>query len=189
MTLVDRSIRNAQTFPLYVPFLRVRSRAVAHTHPFTFHLPWLCASRFSEAAYTRNAHAVLQAAADHFRGRVQSNPGDVDAYWNWGKAADELGDWPARQQAFWAAVWLQHQRDFAQSAPDRRRLSARVVPRPPLKRSVAIYCNEYGQSWWRQWGPRALLPGGSGAGGSEEAAILLARAMVALGTCVNVAVA
>ena len=55
------------------------------------------------------------------------------------------------------------------------------VPRPPGKRVIAIYCNEYGQTWWPNWGPRSLLAGGSGAGGSEEAAILVARAVVALG--------
>jgi hypothetical protein len=37
---------------------------------------------------------------------------------------------------------------------------------------VAIYCDEYGQSWWGQWGPSSL---GKGLGGSEEAVIFIAR--------------
>ena len=41
---------------------------------------------------------------------------------------------------------------------------------------VAFYCFEYGQDWWPHWGPQASQQ----KGGSEEAAIHLSRAMVAV---------
>ena len=69
-------------------------------------------------------------------------------------------------------------------------------PRPAGKRVVAIYCEEYGQTWWPNWGPHSIEGGGKGGGnnggdnnkrrrggvgGSEEAAIFLANALAARG--------
>ena len=45
--------------------------------------------------------------------------------------------------------------------------------------SVAVYCYEYGQTWWPHWGPRSVEEGG--AGGSEEAVILLTQELAKLG--------
>ena len=56
------------------------------------------------------------------------------------------------------------------------------MPRPVSKRSIAIYCNTFEHGWWGYWGPHSL-EAGAGVGGSEEAVILLARAIVALGRC------
>ena len=49
---------------------------------------------------------------------------------------------------------------------------------------VAIYCNEYNQSWWGQWGPSSVERGGLG--GSEESVVFLSRALVKLGAWVEV---
>ncbi len=42
--------------------------------------------------------------------------------------------------------------------------------------SIAIYCYEYGNAYWGQWGPSSLVNGGLG--GSEEAVVFLAEALV-----------
>ncbi|RHY63382.1 hypothetical protein DYB38_006647, partial [Aphanomyces astaci] len=60
---------------------------------------------------------------------------------------------------------------------------------PPIHRldqqqpRLVIYCHEYGQSWWGQWGPHSI---DEGVGGSEEAVIYLSRELVALGYAVHV---
>ncbi|KAF0687141.1 Aste57867_21112 [Aphanomyces stellatus] len=48
---------------------------------------------------------------------------------------------------------------------------------------VVIYCHEYGQSWWSQWGPHSIH---AGVGGSEEAVIYLSRELAMLGYTVRV---
>jgi len=45
--------------------------------------------------------------------------------------------------------------------------------------TVAIFCAEYGQTWWPNWGPKSAQRGG--VGGSEEAVIFLSRELVQLG--------
>ncbi|RLN32139.1 hypothetical protein BBJ28_00007066 [Nothophytophthora sp. Chile5] len=58
------------------------------------------------------------------------------------------------------------------------------IPRPSHKVVLAIYCNEYGQSWWGQWGPSSVEE--SGLGGSEEAVVFLSRELQKLGYWVEV---
>ena len=41
------------------------------------------------------------------------------------------------------------------------------------KKIVVIYCNEYEQTWWPNWGPNSMDTGG--VGGSEEAVIFLSK--------------
>eukprot|EP01034_Spumella_vulgaris_P023135 gene23135-29328_t len=48
-------------------------------------------------------------------------------------------------------------------------------------RTVAIFCEEYGQSWWPGWGPSAIAEPGRGMGGSEEAVFYLAMELARLG--------
>jgi len=50
--------------------------------------------------------------------------------------------------------------------------------------TIAIYCNEYGQTWWPNWGPTSVETGG--VGGSEEAVIFLSRSLANLGFTVYV---
>lgn len=57
------------------------------------------------------------------------------------------------------------------------------LPRPHGRRVVAIYCHEYEQAWWGQWGPSSLE---TGLGGSEEAVVFLARELQRLGYWVEV---
>jgi len=47
--------------------------------------------------------------------------------------------------------------------------------------TVALFCFEYGNEWWGQWGPSSLEPGGGGLGGSEEAVVYLAEELSGLG--------
>lgn len=56
--------------------------------------------------------------------------------------------------------------------------------RPRGKAVVAIYCNEYGQSWWGDWGPSSLTT--AGLGGSEEAVVFLSQELARLGYWVEV---
>ncbi|DAZ99932.1 TPA: hypothetical protein N0F65_008739 [Lagenidium giganteum] len=55
--------------------------------------------------------------------------------------------------------------------------------RPTGSKVVALYCHEYGQTWWNQWGPLSLA---HGLGGSEEAVVFLSRELVRLGYHVEV---
>lgn len=48
---------------------------------------------------------------------------------------------------------------------------------------VALYCFEYGNAWFPNWGPSSL---GKGLGGSEEAVINLSRELARLGFWVEV---
>jgi protein O-GlcNAc transferase len=57
------------------------------------------------------------------------------------------------------------------------------LPRPAGKISVALYCHEYGQAWFPNWGPSSV---GKGLGGSEEAAVFITRELVKLGYWVEV---
>ncbi|OQR95589.1 UDP-N-acetylglucosamine-peptide N-acetylglucosaminyltransferase, partial [Thraustotheca clavata] len=53
----------------------------------------------------------------------------------------------------------------------------------PQGSKLIIYCNEYGLSWWPEWGPSSI---DQGVGGSEEAVIYLARELAKLGYQVRV---
>jgi hypothetical protein len=58
-----------------------------------------------------------------------------------------------------------------------------VFPRPAGRKTISIYCNNYGDEWWANWGPNSLL---SGIGGSEEGVIYMSRALASLGYWVEV---
>ena len=47
------------------------------------------------------------------------------------------------------------------------------------RKSVAIYCDEYGQTWWPNWSYASLQRGGLG--GSEEAVLFVSRELATLG--------
>ncbi|RHY25598.1 hypothetical protein DYB32_008206, partial [Aphanomyces invadans] len=48
---------------------------------------------------------------------------------------------------------------------------------------LVIYCYEYGQGWWGEWGPYSTE---TGVGGSEEAVIYMSRELVAVGYRVEI---
>ena len=48
---------------------------------------------------------------------------------------------------------------------------ARQMAKQSGKQIVVVYCNEYDQTWWPNWGPNSMDTGG--VGGSEEAVIFL----------------
>lgn len=61
---------------------------------------------------------------------------------------------------------------------------------PPLLQSgrkrptvIALYCHEYGNAWFPNWGPSSL---GKGLGGSEEVVVHIARGLARLGYWVEV---
>jgi glycosyltransferase involved in cell wall biosynthesis len=58
-------------------------------------------------------------------------------------------------------------------------------------KKIAIYCNEYGQSWWPGWGPRSFDKNKTnanrgGVGGSEEAVYFISIELAKLGYQVDV---
>jgi protein O-GlcNAc transferase len=57
------------------------------------------------------------------------------------------------------------------------------VPRPRHRAIVVLYCYEYGQTWWDEWGPSSLK---KGLGGSEEAVLFLSRELSQLGYWVEI---
>ena len=67
---------------------------------------------------------------------------------------------------------------------DRARARARQRVTPPFRGVVVIYCDEYGQTWWPNWGPTSMDQGG--AGGSEEAVIFISAELVKLGYHVEI---
>lgn len=73
----------------------------------------------------------------------------------------------------------------AQSSYESRGRGFRKRPRPKDtgRKVVAIYCHEYGQGWWGQWGPSSLE---TGLGGSEEAVVFLSAELQKLGYWVEV---
>jgi tetratricopeptide (TPR) repeat protein len=126
----------------------------------------------SEESALLQSHAVALTSLDRvdeaitvLRHVVHLSPLDHRAALRLGSALEAGGNPEAAITQFLAAV----------------RLKNRVIFRPPpdsLKRPqsgppvLAIYCDEYGQTWWEGWGPSSL---GKGLGGSEEAVIFLSR--------------
>ena len=45
----------------------------------------------------------------------------------------------------------------------------------PSRYTIVMYCEEYGNEFWGQWGPSNGLAGGKGMGGSEEAVVYLSH--------------
>jgi len=101
---------------------------------------------------------------------------------NIGKALATLEDHDTAQRFMWQAMRRQNRVQLAHARThDAALMQQHWVPRPTGTgaRTVAIFTYEYGQSWWPQWGPRSLDTGG--VGGSEEACILMARALARKG--------
>ena len=105
-----------------------------------------------------------------------------------GAALEANGSLDAAMGTFLEAVRATHGEAFlnAQAQQDDAVIAAlRLAHQRRLGRnSVAIYCDEYGQTWWPRWGPRSLLEGGLG--GSEEAVVFMAREMAFLGWAVEI---
>lgn len=101
------------------------------------------------------AVAVLRATVTRF-------PRDHQAAMRLATALEAAGMADEAIEQFSHAVRLKNEVEFQHILPR---------PRSGLPR-VAIYCDEYGQSWWGEWGPSSL---GRGLGGSEEAVVFIAR--------------
>ena len=63
-------------------------------------------------------------------------------------------------------------------------MAARDGVRARGKLVVAVFCDEYGQTWWPTWGPSSLETGGLG--GSEEAVVFVSRELARRGHAVEV---
>ncbi|CAK4142710.1 unnamed protein product [Aphanomyces euteiches] len=97
----------------------------------------------------------------------------IRAQYNMAALLTETGQYDHANELSMKTVLLEHRSKF--------RPGPKVEPDGgPV---VVIYCHEYGQSWWSQWGPDSIY---SGIGGSEEAVIYLSRELKALGYFVQV---
>ena len=85
-----------------------------------------------------------------------------------GSAYTKAGNHGSALDVHYSAVRLEHSLSFS---------PMNVPSRPDVKPTLAIYCYEYGQSWWPKWGPDSPTRGG--VGGSEEAVIFLGRELAA----------
>lgn len=106
---------------------------------------------------------------------VRLDPANHKARLKLGAALEATGRFDSAMRTFAAAVHAQHRARRAQS------LKPEPEPEPQRSaaRSVAIFCDEYGQTWWPKWGPSSLARGGLG--GSEEAVVFLSRALAVRG--------
>jgi protein O-GlcNAc transferase len=108
---------------------------------------------------------------------------------------DEMGQYDQAILTFLRCVRLQNVEEYKTLGSDTLALlqggemqpcaEAReaVMNRPAGVISVAIYCHEYGQTWWPAWGPSSIS---KGVGGSEEAVIFLSRELRKRGLWVEV---
>ena len=113
---------------------------------------------------TRKLHAsrLLQVA-------VKINPEDGRVRLKLGAAREDLGDGEGAWRESVRAVNSIHAVERSPSPF-----------KPPSGRPVvAIYCNEYGQTWWPHWSYSSHKRGGLG--GSEESALFLAREVANMG--------
>ncbi|OQR91512.1 UDP-N-acetylglucosamine-peptide N-acetylglucosaminyltransferase [Achlya hypogyna] len=99
------------------------------------------------------------------------------AKYNAGVLLQTLEEFDAANDVLFDAVVAEHAAAFAAASPP-------SVPRLSAARGVvAFYCNEYGHTWWPEWGPSSIA---RGVGGSEEAVIYLTRELAAKGYDVRV---
>lgn len=105
---------------------------------------------------------------------VRARPGTSRFWFNAGITSAALGDFDVSGASQAVGVALKHGDDFAHSLSERR-----ILPRPDGLTVIAIYCDEYGNSWWPPWGPTST---GTGIGGSEEAVIFMSQELGKLGT-------
>jgi len=102
------------------------------------------------------------------------NPDDGNIRLKLGAALEAMGDGTGAWREYVLAVDRIHS---AERSP--------LPFRPPTGRPVvAIYCNEYGQTWWPNWSYSSHKRGGLG--GSEESVLFLAREVANLGYTVVV---
>ncbi|KAH8055493.1 protein N-acetylglucosaminyltransferase [Aureococcus anophagefferens] len=141
-------------------------------------------------------HALRAAAPDDARllgalfASSALSPSDAGLRLGVGAALDDAGAGAAALEEWFKAVRLRH---AAQRADERGRtrldardaaLAKRAAARRAGNLAVAIYCDEYGQTWWPDWGPSSLETGGLG--GSEEAVVFVARELAKRGHAVEV---
>lgn len=91
-------------------------------------------------------------------------------WFNLGVACSALGEFDLSGLSQGTGVLLKHEQDYRQSSVSDR--TKQFVPRPSDHLVIAIYCDEYGNSWWGNWGPSST---GAGIGGSEEAVIYMSK--------------
>ena len=125
----------------------------------------------SEGAVAAAVATGGAAAVDWLTEALWLDPTNHAARLKLGAALEAVGRPGDAMRTFLPAVRAQHAARFA------------PVGSHFQGRRVAIYCEEYGQTWWPNWGPRSV---GSGLGGSEEAVVFLSREVAALGWAVEV---
>jgi glycosyltransferase involved in cell wall biosynthesis len=135
-----------------------------------------------------------EAAVTEFRHTFEEDPSAFDALMKQAIILDEMGEYDRAIDTFLKGVNLQNVAEYKtlgsdtlaredaamQPCADAREMAGR---RPHGIMSVAIYCHEYGQTWWPAWGPSSIA---KGVGGSEEAVIFLARELQKRGLWVEV---
>ncbi len=84
--------------------------------------------------------------------------------------------------AYRKAVINQNANEF--KTKGRQYLKLYNEPRKIGQLVIAIYCNEYGQAWFPNWGPSSLENGGLG--GSEETVVFISRQLTVLGYRVEI---
>ena len=135
----------------------------------------------SSAMSAKRQYITFEMAANAGRGLELEST----ALFNLGSVLERLGEGRRAWGVLQHAVQLQHAtqtRGFQhQLKRDGRRLP--LVSRPTGRTTIAIYCEEYGQSWWPGWGPASV---GRGLGGSEEAVVFLSRELVLRGFWVEI---
>lgn len=105
---------------------------------------------------------------------LRSQPLVSHHWFNLGVTLSTLGEYDVSNAAKEVGVLLKHADDYDEASKE----GIRLVPRPSDRVVVAIYCDEYGNSWWPAWGPSST---GTGIGGSEEAVIYISRELAKLG--------
>ena len=158
--LLDAGARAEET-ALYTqlrPYLL--SRPDAWSHPETSRFLQLHAMALAGLDRYAEAAEVLSEAVERF-------PSDHKAALRLGSALEGAGAPNRAIEAFLSAVQVKNWVEFraGEGTPD-------VLSESRGRPRLAIYCDEYGQSWWGDWGPSSL---GKGLGGSEEAVIFISR--------------
>jgi len=123
--------------------------------------------------------ANLATMLDVFNSVLEINPTNYEIMLRYGAVLEQSGRYQESLNTMLNAVKQMNIRDY--------QLSGHFIhkaARPLKQTSVAIYCYEYGQTWWPNWGPSSLTQGGLG--GSEEAVVFLSRELVKLGYHVEV---
>uniref|UniRef100_K3WA70 protein O-GlcNAc transferase n=1 Tax=Globisporangium ultimum (strain ATCC 200006 / CBS 805.95 / DAOM BR144) TaxID=431595 RepID=K3WA70_GLOUD len=136
-----------------------------------------------EKAYLQYSYALLKTgrsveAIEVIEGALVDHP-------QFFRAAYNLLSLYADQQMYPSADALLVRTVRAESHANFRSKGVRFpkLPRPRGQRVIALYCHEYGGSWWGAWGPSSLH---NGLGGSEEAVVFLSVELRKIGYWVEV---